>query len=80
MGVWRIVQKYAHRAWLHGVHPQTLRRAFAARLLREAGANLVTVTRSLGHGLLNTTARHVWFTPEGFRALAEKLEWALSGW
>ncbi len=57
-GVWRIVAQYARKAGLDGVHPHMLRHTFATRLLREAGADLVTVAELLGHESLNTTARY----------------------
>jgi integrase/recombinase XerC len=39
-------------------HPPALRRTFAARLLREAGVDLVAVAALLGHESLSTTARY----------------------
>ena len=69
-GVWRIVAGAARRAGLEKVHPHALRHTFAARLLREAGADLVQVAALLGHQDISTTA---WYT----KPSAEDLEAAL---
>jgi site-specific recombinase XerD len=49
------VHKYATRAGLEGVTPHTLRHSFAKHLL-DAGEDLATVSRLLGHERLETTA------------------------
>jgi site-specific recombinase XerD len=50
-----IVRKYARRAGLDGVTPHTLRHSFAKHVL-DAGEDLATVSRLLGHERLETTA------------------------
>jgi site-specific recombinase XerD len=50
-----LVHKYATRAGLEGVTPHTLRHSFAKHLL-DAGEDLATVSRLLGHERLETTA------------------------
>ncbi|WP_416201852.1 tyrosine-type recombinase/integrase [Thermoflexus sp.] len=55
-GVWLIVKKYTHRAWLGDVHPHALHHTFATRFLREAEADLTGVVELLRHESLNTTA------------------------
>ena len=50
-----IVRKYARRAGLEGVTPHTLRHSFAKPVL-DAGEDLATVSRLLGHERLETTA------------------------
>jgi site-specific recombinase XerD len=50
-----IVRKYARRAGLEGVTPHTLRHSFAKHVL-DAGEDLATVSRLLGHERLETTA------------------------
>lgn len=54
-GVYRLLRKYADAAGVR-VSPHMLRHTFATRLLREAGADLVTVKELLGHQDVNTTA------------------------
>lgn len=54
-GVYRLLRKYADTAGVH-LSPHMLRHTFATRLLREAGADLVTVKELLGHQDINTTA------------------------
>lgn len=56
-GIWRIVTRYARQAGVEAT-PHTLRHTFATRLLREAGADLVTVADLLGHTDVRTTARY----------------------
>jgi site-specific recombinase XerD len=53
--VQNLVHKYATRAGLEGVTPHTLRHSFAKHLL-DAGEDLATVSRLLGHERLETTA------------------------
>jgi integrase/recombinase XerC len=72
-GVWRIVTACARRAGLEGTHPHTLRHTFATRLLREAGADLVTVAEILGHESLNTTARYTRPSESELEAVVERL-------
>ncbi len=50
-----IVRKYARRAGLSEVTPHVLRHTFAKQVL-DAGADLTTVSRLLGHERLETTA------------------------
>jgi site-specific recombinase XerD len=50
-----IVRKYAQRAGLAGVTPHILRHSFAKQIL-DAGEDLATVSRLLGHERLETTA------------------------
>jgi integrase/recombinase XerC len=72
-GVWRIVTACARRAGLEGAHPHTLRHTFATRLLREAGADLVTVAELMGHESLNTTARYTRPSEADLEAAVERL-------
>jgi site-specific recombinase XerD len=51
----KLVAKYARLAGLEGVTPHTLRHTFGKHAL-DAGADLVTVSRLLGHQRLETTA------------------------
>jgi site-specific recombinase XerD len=50
-----IVRTYAQRAGLSGVTPHILRHSFAKQIL-DAGEDLATVSRLLGHAYLETTA------------------------
>lgn len=54
-GVYRLLQRYGDTTGVR-VSPHMLRHTFAIRLLREAGADLVTVKELLGHQDINTTA------------------------
>jgi len=71
-GVWRIIRECARRAGVEA-HPHTLRHTFATRLLREAGADLVTVAEILGHESLNTTARYTRPSEADLEAAVERL-------
>ena len=72
-GVFRIVAELGRRAGLKGAHPHLLRHTFAARLLREAGADLVAVAALLGHESLSATARYTKPSAEGLEAALERL-------
>jgi integrase/recombinase XerC len=50
-----VVRKFARRAGLQGVTPHILRHSFAKHVL-DAGEDLATVSRLLGHERLETTA------------------------
>jgi integrase/recombinase XerC len=50
-----VVRKFAQRAGLQGVTPHVLRHSFAKHVL-DAGEDLATVSRLLGHERLETTA------------------------
>jgi site-specific recombinase XerD len=56
----KLVEKYARLAGLPGVSPHTLRHTFGKHAL-DAGVDLVTVSRLLGHERLETTA--IYTTP-----------------
>jgi site-specific recombinase XerD len=71
-GVWGIVRKCARRAGVDA-HPHMLRHTFATRLLREAGADLVTVAELLGHESLDTTARYTRPSESDLEAAVERL-------
>lgn len=71
-GVYRMLQKYAQQAGLR-VSPHVLRHTFATRLLREAGADLVTVKEMLGHEDINTTAIYTQPSKEDKQKAIERL-------
>ena len=56
----KTVLKYARQGRLEGVTPRTLHHAFGKSAL-DAGVDLVTVSRLLGHARLETTA--IYTTP-----------------
>ena len=68
-----VVRKYAQRAGLQGVTPHILRHSFGKHLL-DAGADLVTVSRLLGHERLETTAIYTQPTAQDLEAAVRRLE------
>jgi integrase/recombinase XerC len=68
-----IVRKYARRAGLAGVTPHILRHSFGKGLL-DAGTDLVTVSRLLGHERLETTAIYTQPTAQDLEAAVARLE------
>ncbi|MDQ5853176.1 MAG: tyrosine-type recombinase/integrase [Chloroflexota bacterium] len=68
-----IVRKYARRAGLSEVTPHTLRHSFAKQVL-DAGADLATVSRLLGHERLETTAIYTQPTAHDLEAAVRRLE------
>jgi integrase/recombinase XerD len=67
MEAWRVVQRSAERAGLHGhVTPHTLRHSFATHLL-EGGADLRVVQELLGHASITTTQLYTHLTGERIR-------------
>lgn len=72
-GVQIVVQKYAHRAGLPEVTPHVLRHTFAKQVL-DAGEDLATVQRLLGHERLETTAIYTHPTARDLEAAVRRLE------
>lgn len=72
-GVQLVVRKYARRAGLPNVTPHTLRHSFAKHLL-DAGADLATVQRLLGHERLETAAIYTQPTARDLEQAVRRLE------
>ncbi len=72
-GVQIVVQKYARRAGLPEVTPHVLRHTFAKHVL-DAGEDLATVQRLLGHERLETTAIYTHPTARDLEAAVRRLE------
>ncbi len=72
-GVALIVHKYTRRAGLAGVTPHSLRHSFAKQV-HDAGADLATVSRLLGHERLETTAIYTQPTAHDLEAAVRRLE------
>lgn len=68
-----IVRKYAQRAGLQGVTPHILRHSFAKHIL-DAGEDLATVSRLLGHERLETTAIYTQPTARDLEEAVRRLE------
>jgi site-specific recombinase XerD len=68
-----LVGKYARLAGLEGVTPRTLRHSFGKHVL-DAGEDLVTVARLLGHERLETTARYTTPSHRDLEQAVAKLE------
>ncbi len=68
-----IVRKYAQRAGVSAVTPHILRHSFAKQVL-DAGADLATVSRLLGHERLETTAIYTQPTAQDLEAAVRRLE------
>jgi integrase/recombinase XerC len=72
-GVQQVVAKYARRAGLPEVTPHVLRHTFAKQVL-DAGEDLTTVARLLGHERLETTAIYTQPTARDLEAAVRRLE------
>jgi len=72
-GVQQVVAKYAHRAGLPAVTPHVLRHTFAKHVL-DAGEDLATVQRLLGHARLETTAIYTQPTARDLEQAVRRLE------
>ena len=68
-----LVRKYARRAGLQEVTPHILRHSFAKGVL-DAGADLATVSRLLGHERLETTTIYTQPTTQDLEAAVRRLE------
>jgi integrase/recombinase XerC len=69
----KLVEKYAHLAGLSGVSPHVLRHTFGKHAL-DAGVDLVTVSRLLGHERLETTAIYTTPSAADLDAAVRRLE------
>jgi integrase/recombinase XerC len=67
-----VVKKYARLAGLEDVSPHTLRHTFG-KLMLDAGADLVTVAKLLGHERLETTALYTQPSQADLERAVEKL-------
>lgn len=72
-GVQQVVAKYARRAGLPEVTPHVLRHTFAKQVL-DAGEDLATVQRLLGHERLETTAIYTQPTARDLEDAVRRLE------
>ncbi len=72
-GAQEVVAKYARRAGLSEVTPHVLRHTFAKHVL-DAGEDLATVQRLLGHERLETTAIYTQPTARDLEAAVARLE------
>jgi integrase/recombinase XerD len=72
-GVQLIVRKLARRAGLEKVTPHVLRHSFAKHVL-DAGEDLATVSRLLGHERLETTAIYTEPTARDLEEAVARLE------
>ena len=72
-GVQLVVRKYARRAGLPDVTPHILRHSFAKHIL-DAGEDLATVQRLLGHERLETTAIYTQPTARDLEQAVRRLE------
>jgi site-specific recombinase XerD len=68
-----MVAKYAQAAGLEGVTPHQLRHSFGKHAL-DAGVDLVTVSKLLGHTRLDTTARYTTPSQKDLEKAVAKLE------
>jgi site-specific recombinase XerD len=69
----KTVLKYAHQARLDDVTPHTLRHTFGKQAL-DAGVDLVTVSRLMGHERLETTAIYTTPSAQDLERAVERLE------
>jgi site-specific recombinase XerD len=69
----KTVLKYAHQAGLEDVSPHTLRHTFGKSAL-DAGVDLVTVSRLMGHERLETTAIYTTPSPQDLEKAVARLE------
>jgi integrase/recombinase XerD len=68
-----IVTRYARLAGLDDVSPHTLRHSFGKHSL-DAGVDLVTVSKLMGHTRLETTARYTQPSPQDLEKAVARLE------